>query len=471
MDLNSLPNVAASAAHDSLRWRLRALLEQPRVLARKGLLSVSLTIDSPLSAAVPRLREGDLCWAGANGAQRLFGRGLAFSHRCGGRERLSRLTQVLQTIERDWLRLDADDSGGGPRLFTGFAFDDEDQMDFGPWRGFPNAGLYLPELLLQESPDGCRLTLSAADRHLAPSLQVERWLGLLATLCDDAQHSPIPKAQALQRLSSTPEDAAWLRLAEQAIDAIDGSELEKLVLYRQVKLGLSQPLAAHELATLMQRSYPACRLFVTRQGGRTLVSASPERLVAKHDREITIDVLAGTVHRSSSPSLDAELAQRLLSEPKMRLEHRLVAESVSAAVQALCAELDTSQPPGILRLRNVQHLWSELRGRVLNDTHLLDLAAALHPTPAVNGAPRNLALQWLRRHGQAQRGWYCGAGGWLDVRGNGELDVLLRCALIGGDSAELFAGAGLVAGSQAADELAETELKLKAVLSSLTAAR
>jgi len=464
--LNSIPHHAREEFGHWLGWRLDGLLRDRRPQAAPGLLSITLELPGFRLGGVPALREGDFYWAHPEGERRLFGRGLATAHTGGkGPEGLRR---SFEDTRSRWRHLDPDGSGLAPLMFAGFAFDTADPMP-PPWDGFPNSGLFLPELLLRQQGESCRLELNCRDGLLDVRRQVTRWLELLPPIFESS-----PVLERLPRKLTqepVPVDGEWLALARTALEAIHRGELEKLVLHRRLRLPAAR-VSASALAATMEAAYPGCRLFALVRAGRTLVSASPERLVEKRGRRLSADVLAGTAPRSSDAARDWDLALSLRDSQKERREHQLVEDAVVAALAPLCNGVSTESAPGLQRLRNLQHLWSRVHGELVGAENLLDLAARLHPTPAVGGSPGPAALDWLRRHGQAQRGWYCGGGGWIDRKGDGELAVLLRCALLEADGgAELFAGAGLVRGSDPAAELAETDLKLAAVLDLLDNAR
>jgi menaquinone-specific isochorismate synthase len=158
---------------------------------------------------------------------------------------------------------------------------------------------------------------------------------------------------------------------------------------------------------------------------------------------------------------------RLLNCRKAQHEHALVVESIQSALAPLCRELALPDSPEVVKLRNLQHLWTGIKGTLRSGVSLLDAARRLHPTPAVAGTPTDRACQWLQDHETLARGWYSGIVGWLQADGEGELSVLLRCAVLQGRSAELFAGAGIVSDSDPQAELQETEMKLRAMLEAM----
>lgn len=462
--MNSIPHHAREEYADWLGWRLDGLLRSRQPAAVPGLLSITLELPDFDLRGVPPLREGDFYWAHPEGGSRLFGRGVALSRQCSGADRLSELAGYFRHARTQWRHLDPDGCSLQPLMLMGFAFDASDPMD-GPWKGFPNSGLFVPELLLRQQGDTCRLVFSCRDGLLDVRRQVARWLRLLAPALDhEPERGDSPRPIRNSAGEPLPTDSDWLTLGRNALESIEQGPLRKLVLYRRLRLDRSSRVSERALAAAMEAAYPGCRLFAVVRNGRTLVSASPEQLVEKRGQRVSADVLAGTAPRSADATRDIRLAQALRDSGKERLEHRLVEDAVAAALAPLCSEIHSGAAPRVQRLRNVQHLWNQVRGVLRGPENLLDVAARLHPTPAVNGTPGAAALDWLRRHGQARRGWYCGGGGWIDRHGDGELSVLLRCALVRDGGAELFAGAGLVSGSDPRAELAETDLKLAAVL-------
>jgi isochorismate synthase len=230
-----------------------------------------------------------------------------------------------------------------------------------------------------------------------------------------------------------------------------------------------RPFQAAGLLAALARSYPSCRLLAVNLGGNTVVSASPERLAAVSGDRLRCDALGGTIGRSDHPGRDRGLSDALLNGGKARHEHALVVESIREVLRPLCEGLHIPLRPGVSRLRNLQHLKTRIEGRLRPGTSLLDVAGRLHPTAAVGGRPSGAALWWLRQHEGLQRGWYSGGFGWLDANGDGELSVMLRCAVLHGREAELFAGAGIVAGSDPAAEWRETEVKMQAMLAAMSA--
>jgi len=403
--------------------------------------------------------------ASASGRMSMLGRGRAIELNDQGPERLRAFSRQAARMRPHWYFHDPFNTGLRPQWFTAFSFDPADTMRLS-WSGFPNATLVLPELLLRQDGGKLRLILSNPGDIANPQGLLARWMALIEGLVPPAVKStPRPLTQPAQKNAAT---ANWSDLARLALNEIDRGHLDKLVLYRKQTLNFDRSVSPEGLAGGLLRAFPDCRIIVMRQSGASLVSASPERLLHKQGMRIRSDVLAGTAPRSPDLKMDRKLARQLLENDKTRREHALVQQALHQALVPLCRQLQHSSTPEIRRLRNVQHLYLKLHGQLKTDCDLMQIAAQLHPTPAVNGSPAQPALEWLRTHEQAERGWYCGAAGWMDWDGNGELHVLLRCALLRGSRAELYAGAGLVSGSEPQAELDETEIKLTAVRHCLT---
>jgi menaquinone-specific isochorismate synthase len=261
-------------------------------------------------------------------------------------------------------------------------------------------------------------------------------------------------------LSSERSHAEYRDGVSAALEAIKRHEIDKVVLARAVTVVANRPFAIGELLSRLRQLHPGCATFSI----DGFLGASPELLVALFGRSATSRPLAGTVARSGDPEGDAALAAGLLASKKEKREHAFVVDAIVSALAGVAdgpAEVDG---PNLLRLRNVVHLASTIDAEMPDDVGVLDLVAALHPTPAVAGHPRESALAYLSVNEGLDRGRYAGAVGWVDSTGDGEFYLGIRSASIEGSVARLIAGAGIVEGSVPATELAETQLKLQAFL-------
>ncbi len=261
--------------------------------------------------------------------------------------------------------------------------------------------------------------------------------------------------------------ADWSHTVRAALRTIDRGGLDKVVPARRVRVRGERRIDPGRLSMALSYLFPACQVLDLRFGRTRLAAATPERLLSLRQGRVEVDAIAGTAPRATTGGRDRELAEGLFRSSRIRTEHELVVRQLGEALAGHTLELDCPDTPRLLQLANVQHLWTPIRGRAAPGEDLLSLARVLHPSPSVSGYPVPAARDWLARHDPLPRGWYTGAFGWLDDHLEGELWVLLRCALLDGDSAELYAGAGLVAGSEAADEYRETEHKLDGMLAAL----
>ncbi|MGN6104428.1 MAG: isochorismate synthase, partial [Kofleriaceae bacterium] len=222
--------------------------------------------------------------------------------------------------------------------------------------------------------------------------------------------------------------------------------------------------AAELLAALDDRHADCVRVLVRPPGAGALVAATPERLVRRDGDVVSCDALAGTVAATEQAPTAA-----LLASTKDRWEHDLVVRAIRDALEATGAAVDVPAEPAVRALRHVLHLHTPIRATLGAPRHLLELAAHLHPTPAVGGTPTAVAVEWITTREPAPRGWYASPVGWFDLDGNGELAVAIRSGVLVGHRAHLWAGGGIVAGSDPDRELAETESKLRAMLGALGA--
>ena len=222
---------------------------------------------------------------------------------------------------------------------------------------------------------------------------------------------------------------------------------------------LGGPAEDAALLRRLSQGLKASIRFAFRGDGRTFLGATPERLVRKQGREVETEAQAG--------SLDSRAAAAaLLASEKDLREHQLVVDDIVSRLGPWCARLEASPRPTVRELRDVLHLLTPIAGTLAAPHHVLELVRELHPTPAVGGVPTAAAVEWITRH-EAPRGWYAGPVGYFDRDGDGDFAVALRCCLLHGEEALLFAGAGIVADSDPELELRETELKRQTLLAAL----
>ena len=250
-----------------------------------------------------------------------------------------------------------------------------------------------------------------------------------------------------------------------AVDAIGAGLFEKAVLARSIELNAEVPLGAW--LTRLRERFPTCAVFARGEGSRTFFGATPEVLVRVVGDRVETAALAGTRPRSADPDIDAKLSEDLWNSSKDRHEHALVVDEIRSRLADAGVMLDEVPDTAIMKIPGIQHLHTPISGTRPSDVGIFDLVTRLHPTPAVGGKPSAEALSWIADNEDLDRGWYAAPIGWSDLDGAGEFRVGLRSGLHGPERTILYAGCGIVAGSDPDDELAETRTKFGALLDAI----
>jgi menaquinone-specific isochorismate synthase len=338
--------------------------------------------------------------------------------------------------------------GTGPIAFASFTFDNGPQESV----------VIVPAVVLGHRDGRTWLTTVETD--------------LVASPDDSLPANPEVAPHVLEWTAGSRPVEHWARAVTDAISRIGAGELDKVVLARDVVAELSASLDSAVLLRELAGAYPECWTFAV----DGLLGATPELLVRRVGDRVTSRVLAGTVRRRGDESVDAGLAEALLASDKDLEEHEYAVHSVAESLAAHCTDLDVPSAPHVLALANVQHLATDVTGLLADGAPALALAASLHPTAAVCGTPTERAAALIRELEGMDRGRYAGPVGWIDARGDGEFGIALRCAHVE-DSPRgpatrlrLFAGCGIVAGSTARSEIAESEAKFDAVRKALSGA-
>ncbi len=377
------------------------------------------------------------------------------------------------------------------RLFGGLAFDP------GPggagsgasdWNEFGAGSFVLPRLGYVDDGDAAYLyaVIDATAMGAAPE-----WQRRLQRLADDLDLTgglgsgangnghlgELPEAAntlealpGILRSLDRPAASDWLQRVEELRGEVLSERLQKVVAARAVELDLDRPFGIDDLARIagrLRHSMPTCTFFAFLRGGSIFFGATPELLVRRRGRRIETQALAGSIASDPSPVRRRELERRLLESRKERLEHDVVVRYLVERLDQSCGAVAPPGPPGVRVLPNVMHLETPIRAALpetVEPPHVLGLVRALHPTPAVAGRPTALALAAIRSTEDRDRGWYAGPVGWFDGSGDGEFSVALRSCLATRRRGLLYSGNGIVADSDPARELAETNLKLDAIL-------
>lgn len=393
-----------------------------------------------------------------------------------------------------------------PLLLGGFAFGERPSAE-PDWKAFPAARFVLPEGLVERvgGAAGCVL-IARVEPQAMPAVLAAELLDRLAQLRaelgigdgeraarvaartangeprDDEASAPGPE----YRVRSDRSHARFHRQVRQALSEIARGRFAKLVLARSLAVEHDGCFDVPGFLARLRGLYPTCTLAAVGRGRDTFLAATPETLIRVEGARVETVALAGSAPRGRTPEEDRALADALLASAKDRAEHAHVVEAIRDALAPRCARLAVPEAPRLRPLFGIQHLETPIEGELLPSapdrdagaSDALALVEALHPTPAVAGAPTRAAADWLARHEGLERGWYAAPIGWLDAAGGGAFCVALRSALIrndvgptgesGASRARLFAGAGIVAGSDPELELIETRIKLRALLAPLT---
>ena len=337
------------------------------------------------------------------------------------------------------------------------------------WQGFGDCRMVLPELTVVDRADG---TWILAATRVGPDGDEAAAEAALDQQLNAFEAEPLRPVGGLDdgagAAADCERDDDYEALVSGAVASIGRGEFHKVVLARTLALG--RGLDAVAVLDRLRRRNPACATFAFTVGDTTFLGATPEELVTLDGARLHATALAGTAPRGDTPDTDERLAAGLLASAKNRSEHRFVVDGITETLTGLGLVDPAPADPGLMRLSRVQHLRTPITAEVqrrrtgANDMDVLRAAGVLHPTAAVGGAPTGAALGFIACHEGFDRGWYAAPVGWCDLDGNGEMGVALRCALTAPAGTRLFAGAGVVADSVPAEELAETAYKLRALL-------
>ena len=460
-----LRGVAESGLSSLERLAAAASTEPGRVLVSA---TVELEDDLDAAAAVFASRLASdrwFCWEQPDADFALAGLGSAHEVVSRGPERFEDVGATCAEIMHRRLADEPADlpSGAGPVWVGGFAFA-ADGAAIPEWSSFPPALASLPELSIVRVRGRCLLTLAAV---VGPSdgenalRRLESRLGSLRE-AELPMLDPHPTGDVAIRSAQPPERYEAAVAAARA--RIHAGELEKTVLAREVTVDAP---AAHDPAALhgaLRELFPACFCFCVGSPQGAFCGASPELLVRRRGAGAATVALAGSARRSADPSVDDHLGEQLLRSAKERSEHAIVARRIERALRPHSVWVEAAPEPGLVKVANVQHMATPIRAQLADPRSAIELAGLLHPTPAVGGEPRAPALAAIEEHERMDRGWYAGPVGWMDAAEDGEFCVALRSALLRDRRAHLYAGAGIVADSDPAAELDETEVKLGAIL-------
>nr|WP_249310367.1 isochorismate synthase [Bacillus sp. FJAT-49736] len=349
-------------------------------------------------------------------------------------------------------------------LFGSFAFDPTNRKE-PEWEGFSNAVFYLPEAMLTITEKESFLTVNVmiqSGSNLSCFDRIEQWKSKIISISDHTVEI-VPEIKNQEEI----HPIEWKDSVANTISLLKKGYLNKVVLARKMKLQFNDivlPTATlHHLLEQQKDSY----VFSFGTETNFFTGASPERLVKKLGGNILSTCLAGSIKRSSDKEIDEKLGKMLMEDKKNRQEHQLVVSMIADVFHKYCIAVDIPNAPILMKTRDIQHLYTPVRGKAKEEASLLQMVESLHPTPALGGTPRDEALKVIRDVENMDRGLYAGPIGWMDYRGNGEFIVAIRSGLIKGNEAFIYAGCGIVADSNPEDEYLETNIKFRPMLRAL----
>lgn len=377
----------------------------------------------------------------------------------GGPGRFTAMSNALRELRARTLHQAWDGADRAPLLIGGFSFDGDSG-----WPGFPAGRLTLPELALIRRPAGTAWVAATAVRR---GDDPHRLADSLAERAESAAARPPPPLRpAAPDYRAAEEtdlsDSIFRETTRAAIAEVAAGGLSKVVPARRLTLE-RRPDPGPFLAALREH-FTECATFAFASPEGIFCGATPELLARVGGVSVSTAALAGTARRGEDAEQDEDIARRLRRDPKQAEEHDYVHSEIRRRLRQGGFAVDPPAPTEVMRLPGLQHLRTPVTAAAPVGTNVLDVTGALHPTPAVAGLPVGEAVEWLRTHEGFDRGWFAGPVGFCDLAGQGEFHAALRCALLRRTGCDLFAGAGVVAASVPEQELAETELKLGALL-------
>jgi menaquinone-specific isochorismate synthase len=464
-------------AENSSPEALRAFLAQCQAMAAKAgraqLVSITLEVDAldPLAVLESIFEPGERHFYVERPAESVAvaGAEVVAVFTASGQDRFAACQRFVDETLADTIAVgDLTAPFAGPHFFTAFSFADEAEAG----EPFEAASVFVPRW--QVACAGGR-TVAVANLFVEldtplDALAARLWRARQKFGAFDyaAPKFSAPGTRDAIAVSEVGGGEYYENAVRAALGQIAAGAYRKVVLARAKELRANAPFHPLQVLNGLRQRYPDCFAFSVANGrGQSLIGASPERLLRVRAGMMTTEALAGSAPRGASASEDAALAGGLLHNEKDLAEHACVLDSIVRRLKPLGLELRYPVRPALRRLANVQHLHTPVEAPVVPQVRVLDVLSRLHPTPAVGGSPREAAVPCIRKLEAFPRGLYAGALGWLNARGEGEFFVGLRSALIDGATARLYAGAGIVAGSEPAKEKAETELKFDAMQASL----
>ncbi|WP_148631038.1 isochorismate synthase MenF [Bacillus sp. E214] len=355
--------------------------------------------------------------------------------------------------------------GTGPLCFGGFSFNSKNTEPGSNWSQFGSYLFYIPKFLITETNHGSYLTSSI---YLTPHMsdkEVRQFIedrDAFLSMSDSGQKE---MPAIIERQEHIVEE--WKQAILKSVEDIRNGQMEKIVLARELSLQFEDEVPSYKVLENLMIQQNGSFIFGLESGDDCFIGASPERLIKKEGPAVFSACLAGSTPRNEDEEIDFALGNELLNDDKNRSEHQFVVNMIKEAMEEHCIEINIPDAPVLMKLKNIQHLYTPVNCVSLPGTSVLDFVELLHPTPALGGSPRNIAMEKIEKYEGMDRGFYAAPIGWIDIYGNGDFSVGIRSGLLKKDKASLYAGCGIVEKSNPESEYMETKVKFKPMLSAL----
>lgn len=354
-----------------------------------------------------------------------------------------------------------------PVLFGGFSFDENNRKK-SEWDGFPSGYFVVPSFQLKIEEGKTMVSINMVTDRKEAALDFEKLREERDKLIHIAQVEEFDFANHNRVVATTERGKEqYLDAVENVTASIRKGKADKVVIARALELQFEQDInnvkALHAITNEQQESYH----FGLQRGGALFFGATPERLIEIKNGKAYSACVAGSIRRGKSAQEDRILGDELLGDRKNREEHQHVVNMISNVFTKYCSEVVIPKTPKLMKIRDIQHLYTSVAGTLGEENDIFSFVEALHPTPALGGVPTDVALKVIQQEEDMDRGYYAAPIGWIDASGNGEFAVAIRSALLDGDRAYLYAGGGIVADSVPELEYDETWVKFRPVLRAL----
>ena len=361
-----------------------------------------------------------------------------------------------------------------PRLFGGFSFDNSPRDNL-MWSYFPSAYFVLPKYLYTSLENESWLTINlinhknetnkAFNTRIVNEIEYLKKTLIVNSRKLTNREDILNDSGNISKNESLVTKKQWIDQVNYIVTNINEGKFKKAVLSRIYHFNRQKKIDIVNILSKLEKKFPSCYIFYFEPVmNHYFFGASPELLVNIKNSSIEVHALAGSYKRGKTKEEDNIFGNELLNNPKERAEHKIVIDQIRQKLTPFVNQLEITDTPMLLKLKNIQHLKTLISGKLINKSEILSLVEALHPTPAVGGVPQEIALKIIKDLELYPRGWYAAPVGWIDQNGDGTFAVAIRSAIVAEKDMWLYAGAGIVSGSIPEKEWQETQLKFSALL-------